>query len=80
MANDFALHLIEGNIVPMQDATTISGFKIGSKYYTRLTTTALQNYPVDFHIMPHCYNISTYYCSAKGEYINDDGVLLNQTA
>ena len=64
----------------MQDATSISGYKLKSPaQYVQLTTTTLQNYPVDFHIMPHCMNITTYYCHAKGEYINDDGVFINQT-
>ena len=40
-AYDYALHLIEGNIIPMQDATTISGYKNKTGNYTQLTTTAL---------------------------------------
>lgn len=77
LANDYALHLIEGNIIPMQDATTIAGYKKGSdpSKYVQLTTTTLQTYPVDFHIMPTCANETL--CAAKGEYINDDGILLN---
>ena len=62
----------------MQDATTIAGYKNKTGNYTQLTTTTLQTYPVDFHIMPTCAD--EFNCTAYGEYINDDGLLRNQTA
>lgn len=66
-AYDYYVHLREGFIVPMQNAT---GLGVN-------TTTDLQDYPVDFHVNPAC-NLS-YLCLADGQFINDDGLVLNTT-
>jgi len=57
----FQLHLRDGYIVPLQDAKTLKA----------MTSKDLQDHPVDLHINPAC---DANACSAKGSYLNDDGV------
>jgi hypothetical protein len=66
-AYDVYVHLRQGYIVPMQDGT-----KLGEENKAR-TTKDLQNHPVDFHLHPSCETD----CTAKGMYLNDDGVVLD---
>lgn len=55
----------------MQDGTTLA-----STPFNVSTTIGLQNYPVDFHLLPDCSN-SKEDCHAQGLYINDNGVDLD---
>lgn len=67
-AYDFYVHLREGHIVPMQDATALN-----------INTTAqLQQEYVDFHVLPSLSADETTW-SANGLYYNDDGVVFNFT-
>lgn len=43
------------------------------------TVSELQQYPVDFHILPTCPLDNTKPCTATGEYINDDGETLDMS-
>lgn len=68
-AYDKYLHLRQGFIAPMQDGLTLATTNKAR------TTKDLQQYPVDFHLVPSC----TTDCTAEGRYLNDDGVTLDQT-
>jgi len=59
---NFYVHLLEGHIVPMQDAALNTS-----------TIADLQQLPVDFHVHASC---DSSICSASGEYLNDDGLVL----
>jgi len=61
----FDVHLREGYIVPIQNASR----------YNVNTTADLQNNPVDLHIHPSCN--SEHICTANGTLWNDDGEVLN---
>lgn len=63
---NYHLHIREGHLVPMQDATSLNVN----------TTVDLQGEPVDIHILPTCDLTN---CTATGEYINDDGLVLELT-
>lgn len=63
---NFYVHLREGYIVPLQDT---AGLKIK-------TLGELQRHPVDFHVHPGC---SASVCQATGEYLNNDGLVLDLT-
>lgn len=76
-AFQFYLDLLAGNIVPMQNATAIAN--ISSNEPKHLTTSALQQEPVDIHIMPKCGAAAGSACTAAGDYINDDGETLDLT-
>jgi len=69
-AYDAYVHLRQKFIVPMQD-----GAALGSQENAR-TTKDLQNYPVDFHILPDCMTDASK-CSGSGRYLNDDGEVLD---
>jgi alpha-glucosidase (family GH31 glycosyl hydrolase) len=64
---DYQLHLREGYIVPMQDAT--------NKNFT--TSVDLQQMPVDLHVAgsPSEEGDGTWF--SQGRYVNDDGLSLN---
>lgn len=62
----FDVHLREGYIVPLQNATR---HKVNK-------TKDLQNNAVDLHIHPTC-NADKSECSATGTLLNDDGIVLN---
>lgn len=64
-AYDFHLHLREGYVIPMQDATAMHKAGVVN------TTRDLQKYGVDFHLLPSC---DASKCSAAGDYLNDDGL------
>lgn len=67
-AYDFYLHLREGYIIPMQNATAAN-----------INTTAqLQDLPVDFHILGSL-NADGQSWAASGSYYNDNGTVLNIT-
>ena len=61
-AYDFYVHLRDGYIIPMQDATSLGV----------LSTTDLQQYPTDFHILgtPGALGMTWY---AAGSFVNDLG-------
>ena len=62
--NESFVHLREGYIVPMQDATAL-----GAR-----TTVDLQNAPVDLHILGSFKVPGVMNWQAEGLYVNDDGV------
>lgn len=66
-AYDFHLHLLEGHIVPLQEATALA------KAHQANTTKDLQAAPIQLHILPACANSK---CSASGSMLNDDGLVL----
>jgi len=61
----YDVHLREGYIVPLQNATR---HKVN-------TTKDLQSNPVDLHIHPTCMDNKE--CGANGTLLNDDGEVLN---
>jgi hypothetical protein len=65
LAYDAYLHIKEGSIVPMQNATAV----------VANTTHDLQQQPVDFHVLGKLSPWSTTAVwGARGTYINDDGL------
>lgn len=79
LAFDFYLDLIAGHVIPMQNATEIAALDLNLD--KNITTEYLQNKPVELHMMPLCDLTTTPpSCSAKGKYINDDGLTLNTNA
>lgn len=62
--NESYVHLREGYVVPMQDATAI-----GAR-----TTKDLQSHPVDLHILGTYRVPGVMSWTADGDYINDDGL------
>lgn len=62
-AYDFYVHLYEGHIVPMQNATKLNA----------MTTFDLQNYPVDLHILGSANKMGEAWY-ATGTFVNDDGL------
>lgn len=67
--NESFVHLREGYIIPMQNATAL---KVK-------TTVDLQNAPVDLHILGSFRVPGIMSWNADGQYLNDDGLSLNQT-
>ena len=63
---DYQLHLREGYIIPMQDT-----FNESIKFQT---TSDLQKYPIDLHVLGKQVDSSTW--TASGIYFTDDGVTL----
>ena len=68
-AYDFHLHLREGYVIPIQDATSLHKAKLVN------TTRDLQKYGVEFHMLPSCDDSK---CTAAGDYLNDDGTRLDK--
>ena len=66
-AYDFHLHLLEGHIVPLQDATTLARAHLVN------TTKDLQAVAIQLHVLPSCANSK---CTAAGSLLNDDGLVL----
>jgi hypothetical protein len=63
-AYDFYVHLRQGYIVPMQNATLFNVMNVAD----------LQKLPVDFHILGSTDNKLGFAWYAAGVYVNDDGV------
>ena len=72
-AYDINLHLREGFIVPMQNISRFADFYPEETY---TSTTAIQMLPTSFHLLPKCNDT---FCSASGDFINDDGLSINVT-
>ena len=68
-AFEFALHLKQGKIIPMQDGTSLA-INNGTS-----TIKQLQDFATDFHILPNCSDFNE--CTAAGDFINDDGETIN---
>lgn len=73
LTSDVAAHLREGHILPFQNASNL--IKNGSV----LTTSDLQNYPIEVLINAKCAwtgegDDATRFCQASCEYVNEDGV------
>lgn len=62
-AYNFHVHLRAGHIIPLQNVQE-----------DVKTTVDLQNKPVDFHVHPKCDDKT---CTATGDYLNDDGLVLD---
>lgn len=75
-AFDYYLDLRAGYIIPMQNATKIASLDLNIG--KNVTTHALQDEPVEIHVMPICNN-DTKMCTATGDYINDDGITVDLT-
>jgi len=69
MPHEVYVHLYEGHIVPMQDATTLGV----------MNTADLMGHPVDFHILGNPDNSFKLDWYAQGTYINDDGLVFDHT-
>lgn len=72
-AYDFYVHLREGHMIQFQNVTAIEE---SNPKLQMLTTADMQQQPVEFHVLPTCNDTD---CTAAGDYLNDDGVILNLT-
>jgi hypothetical protein len=70
-AYDVYLYLRMGYIIPLQEGSSLATLN------NVRTTKDLQDHPVDLHLLPDCIN--TQNCMATGKYLNDDGVVFDQT-